>query len=142
MHVTELAINQWLGIRIAPSGSPHLLELPDGPGLYNHVGTIHASVLFALAEACSGEYLIQQLGEAGTKTFAVLRSSSTKFRKPATGALTARAKFATSDTGSLLQDLETRKRALVSMDVEIVDAGAVTVMSGQYDWFLQAGVTG
>lgn len=137
MHVTDLAINQWLGIRIAPAGSPHLLELPDGPSLYNHVGTIHASVLFALAEACSGEYLIQQLGEASSRTFAVLRTSSTKFRKPATGALRAKAKFTTAETSSLLQELETRKRALVSIDVEIVDAGSVTVMSGKFDWYLQ-----
>jgi len=94
-------------------------------------------VLFALAEASSGESLIQQLGEAVSKTFAVLRASSTKFRQPATGALTAKAKFTTAETSSLLKELETRRRAPVSIDVEIVDAGSVTVMTGQFDWFLQ-----
>ena len=104
MHVTDLAVR----LRIAPAGGPQLLELPDGPSLYNHIGTIGASVLSAPAEVCSGEYLIQQPGEAAFKTFAV----------------------------------ETRKRALVSRDVEILDSGSVLVMSAQFDWFLQVWASG
>jgi hypothetical protein len=83
MHVTDLAINRAMGMRLAPPGSDHILGLPESPGprgalLLNHLGTIHASVQFALAEAAphiSGEFLLRQLGEAG-----VGRRASTRIR--------------------------------------------------------------
>jgi len=36
--------------------------MPESPLLLNHVGTVHASVQFALAEASSGEFLLRHLG--------------------------------------------------------------------------------
>jgi len=47
MHVTDLAINQTLGMQQAPEGNGHILEMPESPLLLNHVGSIHASVQFA-----------------------------------------------------------------------------------------------
>ncbi len=137
MHVTDLAVNQWLGIGLAPEGSSHQLELPDNPGLHNYVGTVHASVLFALAEACSGEFLIQQLSERHAETFAVLRTSSTKFRKPGLGMLKAQARFQSTEPPPLLHDLDTRGRTIVAIDVEVIDSAQTVVMTGQFDWFLQ-----
>ena len=137
MHVTDLRVNQLLGIQLAPPESPHLLELPDSPVLRNHVGTVHASMLFALAEACSGEFLLQHLGERQAQVFAVLRASSTKFRRPAIGALTAKARFQSTDPSALLHELDARGRVVVAIDVDASDASAVVVMSGQFDWFLQ-----
>ena len=137
MHVTDLALNQTLGMQLAPAGSGHVLELPESALLLNHVGTIHASVQFALAEAGSGEFLLQQLGEAQGETFAVLRTSEVKFRKPAYGALRASARFADGDADSLSSELAARGRALVSVLVEVADAQGAVTMTGRYDWFLQ-----
>jgi hypothetical protein len=39
MHVTELAINQTMGMQLAGPEAGHLLELPETPLLLNHVGT-------------------------------------------------------------------------------------------------------
>src|SRR6185503_18631770 len=103
MHVTDLAINKTLGMQLAPAGNGHILEMPESPLLLNHVGTIHASVQFALAEACSGEFLLGQLGEAQREVFAVLRASEVKFRKPAHGVLRASARFV-EGTGATLSD--------------------------------------
>ena len=83
MHVTDLAINKTLGMQLAPVGSDYILEMSESPLLLNHVGTIHASVPFAFAEASSGEFLLRHLGEAQSQVFAVLRTSDVKFRKPA-----------------------------------------------------------
>ena len=83
MHVTDLAINKTLGMQLAPVGSDYILEMSESPLLLNHVGTIHASVQFAFAEASSGEFLLRHLGEAQSQLFAVLRTSDVKFRKPA-----------------------------------------------------------
>ena len=139
MHVTDLAINRALGMSLAPAGEDYLLEVPEAPLLLNHVGTIHASVQFALAEACSGEFLLRQLREPQAQVFAVLRNSEVKFRKPAHGALRASASFVKTESGIELADglLGPRGRALVSVLVIVRDAHSVTTLSGQFDWFLQ-----
>jgi len=52
MHVTDLAINKLLGMQFALPGEGHILEMPESPLLLNHVGTLHASVQFALLIPC------------------------------------------------------------------------------------------
>jgi len=137
MHVTDLAINKTLGIQLVSSREGHILELPASPLLFNHVGTIHASVQFALAEACSGEFLLQHLGDTQRDVFAVLRASDVKFRKPAHGELRASARFAGDAASALSAELASRRRALASVLVEVADPQGVVTMSGQFDWFLQ-----
>lgn len=137
MHVTELAINKTMGMQLAAPEAGHLLELPETPLLLNHVGTVHASVQFALAEACSGEFLLRTLGETQNQVFAVLRSSNVKFRKPAHGALRATARVAEETNAAWSDELATRGRVVVSLHVEVSDTQGVITMSGQYDWFLQ-----
>src|SRR3954465_6832074 len=113
MHVTDLAINKTLGMKLALQGNGHNLEMPESPLLLNHLGTVHASVQFALAEASSGELLLRHLGEAQSQVFAVLRSSDVKFRKPAHGGLRACARFADGVAEKLSAELVSRGRALV-----------------------------
>ena len=137
MHVTDLAINSAMGMQLAPAGRDHILELPESALLINHVGTIHASVQFALAEACSGEFLLRQLGEAQEQVFAVLRTSTVKFRKPAHGDLRAIAQFADADAAQWSAALASRGRALVAILVEVADTQGVATMTGRFDWFLQ-----
>jgi acyl-coenzyme A thioesterase PaaI-like protein len=137
MHVTDLALNKALGIHVGPSGDSPILEMPESPLLLNHIGTVHASAQFALAEACSGQFLLHHLKDRHGQIFAVLRTSDVKFRKPAHGALRASARFADGTADSLAAELSSRGRALASVLVEVADALGVVTMSGQYDWFLQ-----
>jgi acyl-coenzyme A thioesterase PaaI-like protein len=137
MHVTDFAINKSLGMRLCPSASGHILEMPETSLLLNHVGTIHASAQFALAEACSGEFLLRYLGEAQSSVLAVLRTADVKFRKVARGPLRASARFTDGPDDSLAAELEARGRALVSVFVEVADEQGLITMTGQYDWFLQ-----
>ena len=143
MHTTDLALNQALGLRLVPEPNTAVLEMPESPLLLNHVGTIHASAQFALAEASSGEFLLRHLGDAQSQVFAVLRTSEVKFRKPAHGTLHASAKFADGGADSLSTELASRGRTLVSISIEVADAQGVVTMTGQFDWFLQrqVGVT-
>jgi acyl-coenzyme A thioesterase PaaI-like protein len=134
-------------MELATSDSRHLIELPPSPLLLNHVGTVHASVLFAIAEACSGEFLLQQLGEEmSADVFAVLRTSEVKFRKPAHAPLRASAQYASADNvgtdsssgaTSLHNELALRGRVLTSVSVAVRDAQEVVAMSGRFDWLLQ-----
>ena len=137
MHITDLAINRAMGMQLAPHGSDHIVTLPVSALLLNHVGNVHASVQFALAEAGSGELLLQHLGAAQNQVFAVLHTSSVKFRKPAPGELRAAARFLDTDPETVSAELESRGRALVAVLVEVTDPQGVVTMTGQFDWFLQ-----
>jgi acyl-coenzyme A thioesterase PaaI-like protein len=137
MHVTDLPINQALGMQLAAQESAHLLDLPESPLLLNHVGTIHASVQFALAEACSGEFLLAALVDTQSQVLAVLRTSEVKFRKPAHGSLRASAHLSEETKMALLNELSSRGRVLIPVEVTVSDAKDVVTMTGQFTWFLQ-----
>src|SRR5688572_16465493 len=137
MHTTDLALNRALGLRLALEQNAAILDMPESPLLLNHVGTIHASAQFALAEASSGEFLLRHLGDAQKQVFAVLRTSEVKFRKPAHGTLHASAKFAEGNADSVSTELASRGRTLVSISIEVADAQGVVTMTGQFNWFLQ-----
>jgi acyl-coenzyme A thioesterase PaaI-like protein len=88
--VIELPFNSFLGIRTAAEPS-QLLQLPPGTRYLNHLGTVHASAQLALAEASSGEFLLRHFGSA-EGIVPVVRRLEAKFRKPAKGAVTSRAR--------------------------------------------------
>ncbi len=54
MDVTKLPFNHLIGLELADPGSDFLVSLPDDVKYTNHLGTVHASALFAVAEAASG----------------------------------------------------------------------------------------
>lgn len=137
MHVTDLAIHKLLGLQLADAGESHILELPESALLLNHVGSIHAGVQFALAEACSGEFLLRHLGCGPSEVFAVLRTSKVKFRKPAHGDLRASARLEEKSGASPTDELASRGQAFAAVLVEVADANGVVTMSGRYDWFLR-----
>jgi acyl-coenzyme A thioesterase PaaI-like protein len=137
MHVTDLAINKAIGIRLSAADGSSLLQMPESPIVLNHVGTIHASAQYALAEACSGELLLQTLGEAGDEVFAVLRSSEVKYHNPAQGELRASARIVEREGSTLLGEITRRGRTIASIDVDVSDINGIVTMSGQFGWFLQ-----
>lgn len=137
MHVTDLAINKIMGMRFAAPGDSHILEMPESPLLLNHLGSIHAGMQFALAEACSGAFLQLHLPGWQDQVMAILRTSEVKFRNPAHGCLRAAAQFDGASAASLSNQLAARGRTLATVLVEVSDAQGVVTMNGRYHWFLQ-----
>ncbi|MES2406459.1 MAG: YiiD C-terminal domain-containing protein [Pseudomonadota bacterium] len=138
MLVTDLAINQAMGMRFTAPGATHILEMPESELLLNHLGSIHAGVQFSLAEACSGAFLQIQLTDWQDRVMAVLRSSEVKFRAPAHGCLRATAQFDKISGALLSAQLAARGRALAPVLIEVLDEHNVMTMHGRYLWFLQA----
>ena len=137
MHVTEIPIHKLMGMQLAAAGAPHILELPESPLLLNHVESIHAGVQFALAEACSGEFLLRHFGSDPREVFAVLRTSKVKFRGPAHGNLRASARLEEKPGAPPTDELASRGRTFAAVLVEVTDANGVVTMSGRYEWFLR-----
>ena len=137
MKVTEIPFNQFLGIQPAESGSAALLSLHDGPQYLNHVGTVHASVQLALAEAASGEFLLRTLPELEGKVLAVVRRVEAKFKKPMKGRILARASLSQSDLRLAAEPLAGKGRAIVPVGIEIVDDQGEVGLIVTFEWFIQ-----
>jgi acyl-coenzyme A thioesterase PaaI-like protein len=135
--VTELPFNRFLGLK--PADAPSLLRLPADVEYLNHLGTVHASALLALAEASSGEFLLRHFGSS-EGIVPVVRRLESKFRRPANGAVTSAASVAPEALAQLDADLTAKGRALVSVVVELHDESATHVLSATVEWFIQRAI--
>ncbi len=134
--VTELPFNRLLNLQTADDASK-LLRLPAGGQYLNHLGTVHASALLALAEASSGEFLLRTLGGANGLV-PVVRRLEAKFRKPANGAVTSTASVADGALDELRTSLTGKGRALIAVNVELHDESGTHALSATVEWFISA----
>lgn len=135
MDVTTVPFNRFLGLEKAPADSGLLMTLPAGPHYANHLGTVHASALIALAEVSSAEYLLRHYGDPDGLV-PVVRRVEAKFRQPARGRVSARAVGTGSEIAELRKSLAARGRALVPVAIEVLDEGGCVVMSAHVEWFV------
>jgi len=133
--VTELPFNRLIGLQTSAMPGK-LLELPAGEQYGNHLGTVHASALLALAEASSGEYLLRHFGSQ-EGVLPVVRRIEAKFRKPAQGAITSTAAAAPEILAQLTADFSAKGRALIPIAVELHDAAGTHALSATVEWFIQ-----
>lgn len=136
LRATDLSFNRNLGLRDAPPGSNHLLELPFTPLLHNHLGTMHATAQFALAEAASAECLQRSYGAAVGEVFAVVREAVLKFRHPAKGDLLAFARPDDMTRDTFLSSLATQGCARAVILVDLNDRVGNLSYHGRFAWFI------
>lgn len=136
VKATDLAYNQALGIRDAPAGATHLLELPFVPLVHNHLHTMHAAAQFALAEAASAECLQRHFGDALGEVFAVMRSSELKYRQPATSDLLAYGEPEAETRAQLVDQVKRRGRSFAVILIDLKDRGGTLVFHGKFEWFI------
>ena len=135
MDVTQLPFNRLIGLVGEYAGSEFLVTLPVGPQYLNHLGTVHASALLAVAEAASGAFLLERLGD--TSGFvSVVRRLEAKFRRPASGQVSARAAVAPEELARWASELASRGRVLAAVSIEVVDAGGTVVLTATVEWFI------
>ncbi len=132
MDISTLPFNNAIGIIADGSG---VRLVPTGEHL-NHVGTVHATVLYGVAEAATGQFLIERFSNLADSYVAVLRTSTVKYRRPASLG---------SDIGGIAQAsddkvakfeaaLETRGRSTIEIDVSVTQA-ETELFTGVFCWF-------
>ncbi len=132
--VAELPFNRLLNLQAAVD-SEKLLQLPAGVQYLNHLGTVHAGALLALAEASSGEFLLRSLGSMES-LLPVVRRLEAKFRKPAVGGVNASASVADGAIDELCAGLANKGRGLIAVHVELYDDASTHVLSAVVEWFV------
>jgi acyl-coenzyme A thioesterase PaaI-like protein len=101
----------------------------------NHVGTVHAGALFAVADSASGAAVLGALGDRLFSTRMVVREATIRFVAPARGQVTARAEAA--GAVDAVAALDTDGRADVPVTV-ILEADGRTVAEVSVTWNLRA----
>jgi acyl-coenzyme A thioesterase PaaI-like protein len=135
MDITALPFNQLIGLtRSEREGA--LLSLPGDVRYTNHLGTIHAGALLALAENTSGECLLREFREVGFAVVPVVRRLESKFRNPAHGRIHGSAVLVPEAKARFLQELTNKGRAFIDVAVEVCDDGGAPVMSATVGWFI------
>ena len=134
MNVFELPFNKYIGLEKA-TDSEYLLMLQDKKEYQNHLETVHASAQFALAEATSGYFLLNQF-QGLTNILPVVRKVEIRYKRPAQGTLFSKATFVDTKEENILAELQTRKRALITVRVLLYDSGKNTIMQSDFEWFV------
>lgn len=136
MKSDQIPFNKYVGLEIS-SKEDVQLELPADSKYENHIGTVHASAQFALAEAATGEFLLKNFGHLVGKTIPVVRKVDVKYRKPAVGRLFARVSCKEEEMGKLEKDLERRGLARLALSVAVEDESGESTMKGKVHWVIQ-----
>ena len=135
MTTLEIPMNKYLGI-YKIRDDEFLLAMEADEKLQNHVGTLHATALFGLAEASSGEFLLEEFSEMIAEVIPVVRKAEIKFSKPSSGRVKSKAMFFESEKVDVLYQLETSKRALVKVKVDIYNEAGQNVLYSIFQWFV------
>lgn len=111
--------------------------LPAADALHNHLGTLHASAQFALAETASGDHLQGLFPELAGHVVPLLRGAEVRFRRPAKGAVYAVGSVAEVARERFIAQLQRKGRASICVEVEVRDADGAVTCGGSYDWYVQ-----
>jgi len=132
MNILKIPFVEFVGIKIVGNN----LSLEFSNNLKNHIDTMHASAIFALAETQSGLYLQELYPQYENSVIPLLRSSSFKFKNATTKNITAIAWIDESTKSKFIKNLNTKGRAIVKVFVEINDSDKMIVAIGEFDWFI------
>ena len=136
MDVAQLPFNQFTGIQHCKSRANGIFELQADGKYHNHLGTVHASALYALAEASSGQFLADQGSLNENAVLPVLRRADIKYRKAATGAIYSTVDHEDDVWERFFEALEKRRRAMVKLQVNLMDEADEQVAVAQFEWFV------
>ena len=138
MDVTELPFNKFVGIRRSRPDSAWLLELDQAPEHLNHLGSFHAAVVYAIAEATSAEALLRRFPELDAPdVLAVVRKSEVKYKAPLTGQLRSSAAIEDAAQTKFLDGFRSKNRGFITVTVDVDDSRGARGATASFEWFVR-----
>ena len=133
MQVTTIPFVAHLGIQEEQNS----LTLEPSQNLENHLGTIHASAQFTLAETQSGLFLQTEFSDIQGEVIPLLRGSTVKYKSSANSKLIAHASMNQEAKNKFIEQFSKKGRATITVMVEVKDENATVTMTGEFHWFIQ-----
>ena len=132
MDISTLPFNKAIGI-IADGSGVRLVPTREH---LNHLETVHATVLYGIAEAASGQFLIKRFPNLADSLFAVLRTSTVKYRRPASisSDISGKAHASDDNVAAFEAALQTRGRSTIEIDVSVTQ-GEIELFTGVFRWY-------
>jgi len=132
MDVSSLPFNKWLGL----TANDGTVQVSPNAKHLNHVGTVHATVLFGVAEAASGHWLVRRFPELADGHLVVLRTAQLKYRRPGTTGppLVGSASCDEMKAERFSQTLLTRRRSTLEISA-VVKQDDQELMTATFVWF-------
>jgi len=139
MDASTLPFNRHLGLRIGPRADKRTVILKPAAHHLNHVDTVHATVIYGVAEAASGECLLNRFPSLVGSFVAVLRNSAVKYRRPASpdGEIRAWGTLSETSADKFYERLTSRGRASVDIEVSVTQ-NDTELFTGTFGWFVAA----
>lgn len=135
MDITKLPFNELIDLKRSPDHN-YMLSLSDDRKYTNHLETVHAAALFALAESTGGDFLLIHFPDHSEGLIPVVRRAEVKYKKPARGQINSTATLIDDTIESINQQLISKNRAIIQLKVDLFDAGKVNVMTANFEWFV------
>jgi len=134
MNIPSIPFNSHIGIKRSDREG-YLLFLSKSEFHENHLGSIHASALFGLAEASSGEFLVRSRG-SHDDIGGVVRRTKSKYISPAITDIYAKVTNPTDDVTGAIQKVITRGKALLDIQVELMDTEHKRIATFEFAWLI------
>ncbi len=125
-----------LGLEVIDMGPGVMTLRVPFEGNQNHVGTMYAGALFAIAEVPGGALAVQLFDPA--KYYPVIKDMSVDYRRPARSDVTVEAGIAPAEVERILAAVEADGKADFVMALEVTDAEGVVVMTSVGNYQLRA----
>jgi uncharacterized protein (TIGR00369 family) len=127
----------FLGMTYDEVGPGHaVLRLADDPAKHNHIGTLHAGALFALAESASGVAVIAAIADKLAGVTPLAARAEITYAKVARGDVSATARVDGS-VEEILAALDADGKVRFPVVVEIRDESGDVCATVVVDWHLR-----
>ena len=135
MDILKVPFPQFLNIEKS-NRQGFIFKLTQHPQLINHLGTIHACAQLTLAEATSGEFLLNEFYGIREQVIPVMRKTEVKYQKPGNGSLYSKASFSKIDKALVYDELSRKSRAIIPIKVEVFNEANERTLLAVFDWFV------
>lgn len=140
MNILELPFNKLIGLEFSDEAD-YILRLKEKQDYTNHLGSVHAAALFALAEATSAQFLLTHFPQHQNNFIPVLRTAHIKYKKPAFGQIYSKANLMEDNFESINEKLSSSNRILLKCEIELFDKNKIKVMAADFEWFISLSST-
>ncbi len=135
MKVLNLPFTKRLGV-VKSDLSQYLLRLKFSSNTTNHLGTVHGSASYGLAEITSGYFLNTHFADIADETIPILRNANIKYKKGCLSSLYSKAKLIDTTLDDILLQLKFKRKCLVSVEVRLFDTEHSLVSISEFEWFI------
>ena len=125
-----------LGLEVIDMGPGTMTLRVPFEGNQNHVGTMYAGALFAIAEVPGGALAVQLFDPA--KYYPVIKDMTVDYKRPARTDVTVDASISPAEVTRVLTEVESAGKADFVMDLEVKDTDGTVVMTALGHYQLRA----